>query len=204
MPLRAESKKGALFAGCLREGARDARALAGAFQAAAQAIATYGGAAEGDRTMLDALLPAARAMQEAATSGQEPDRLTILPASGSYCPNVVPTAAAARYWMCCCPGHALSGGCMLDEQPCTSRAVPEAEQDVQCTAALMVDAGASPVVSKCRVHTKLALMWKTLIGSCSLLPGRRKPNLSFGPRCLNVSTACAMPAPYIAALHCRL
>ena len=61
------------LAGCLRRGARNARALAGAFQAAAGAIATYGGAAEGDRTMLDALLPAARAMQEAADSGQAPD-----------------------------------------------------------------------------------------------------------------------------------
>jgi len=40
-----------------------------AFGEGASRIVQYGGAKEGDRTMLDALLPAASALSEASTSG---------------------------------------------------------------------------------------------------------------------------------------
>ena len=84
------------FAGCLREGVGDnARALAGAFQAAAGAIATYGGAAEGDRTMLDALLPAARALQDAVESGQGLAGSPCCWQAAAEAQDVVLTAAAA-------------------------------------------------------------------------------------------------------------
>jgi dihydroxyacetone kinase len=48
----------------------DPAAWAEAFQAGCAAIAELGGAAAGDRTMLDALLPAAEAFQQAVASGQ--------------------------------------------------------------------------------------------------------------------------------------
>ena len=58
------------FTGSLRESTEGGvRALAGAFAAAVAAISRYGGAAEGDRTMLDALAPAARALQDASATG---------------------------------------------------------------------------------------------------------------------------------------
>jgi dihydroxyacetone kinase len=52
-----------------RRGAADPAAWAEAFQAGCAAVAELGGAAPGDRTMLDALLPAATAFQEALASG---------------------------------------------------------------------------------------------------------------------------------------
>jgi dihydroxyacetone kinase len=51
-----------------RGAAEDAQAWAAAFRAGCTAIAELGGAAPGDRTMLDALLPAAAAFQTAASS----------------------------------------------------------------------------------------------------------------------------------------
>lgn len=55
--------------GGLRESEGGVRALAGAFLAAVAATSRYGGAAEGDRTMLDALAPAARSLQDASATG---------------------------------------------------------------------------------------------------------------------------------------
>uniref|UniRef100_UPI000A56E07D DAK2 domain-containing protein n=1 Tax=Aureimonas sp. AU40 TaxID=1637747 RepID=UPI000A56E07D len=48
------------------------REAAPAFAAAARAIGELGGAGEGDRTMLDALLPAARALKAATERGETP------------------------------------------------------------------------------------------------------------------------------------
>jgi dihydroxyacetone kinase len=50
----------------------DPRAWGEAFQAGCTAVAELGGAGRGDRTMLDALLPAADAFQAAVGSGQAP------------------------------------------------------------------------------------------------------------------------------------
>ncbi|PWC28595.1 dihydroxyacetone kinase family protein [Teichococcus aestuarii] len=50
----------------------DAAAWAGAFRAAADAIGALGGARAGDRTMLDALLPAAEAFEQSAGQGLGP------------------------------------------------------------------------------------------------------------------------------------
>lgn len=50
--------------------ADDARTWAAAFRAGCDAVAELGGAAAGDRTMLDALLPAAGAFQGAVSSGR--------------------------------------------------------------------------------------------------------------------------------------
>ncbi|MGE0803679.1 MAG: dihydroxyacetone kinase subunit DhaK, partial [Lautropia sp.] len=50
-------------------GLADVRALGAALAAAADGIAHVGGASEGDRTMLDALIPAARAWQAVADQG---------------------------------------------------------------------------------------------------------------------------------------
>jgi dihydroxyacetone kinase len=50
----------------------DATAWAGAFQAAVEAVAELGGARPGDRTMLDALRPAADTFAEALRAGQSP------------------------------------------------------------------------------------------------------------------------------------
>lgn len=58
-------------AGTLRHGrADDAKTWAVAFLAGCGAIAELGGAAPGDRTMLDALLPAAEAFRQAVDAGQ--------------------------------------------------------------------------------------------------------------------------------------
>jgi dihydroxyacetone kinase len=58
-------------AGPLRRGApEDLRTWAEAFQSGCAGIAELGGATRGDRTMLDALLPAAEALQEAVHSGR--------------------------------------------------------------------------------------------------------------------------------------
>lgn len=57
------------FTGSLRKSEGGVRALAVAFLAAMAAISRYGGAAEGDRTMLDALAPAAHALQDASAMG---------------------------------------------------------------------------------------------------------------------------------------
>jgi DAK2 domain len=52
---------------------------AAAVQAGAAAVSRHGGASEGDRTMLDALLPAARTLGEAARAGdRQTDRQTDL------------------------------------------------------------------------------------------------------------------------------
>jgi dihydroxyacetone kinase len=60
-------------AGRLRQGRiDDVKTWAGAFEAGCAAIAEVGGAAPGDRTMLDALVPAAAAFANAATAGQSP------------------------------------------------------------------------------------------------------------------------------------
>ncbi len=60
-------------AGSLRRGrVEDAKTWAEAFQAGCAAIGELGGAARGDRTMLDALLPAADAFQGAVNSGESP------------------------------------------------------------------------------------------------------------------------------------
>jgi dihydroxyacetone kinase len=50
--------------------ASEAKAWATAFRAGCTAIAELGGASPGDRTMLDALLPAAAAFEAAVISGQ--------------------------------------------------------------------------------------------------------------------------------------
>jgi dihydroxyacetone kinase len=58
-------------AGVLRQGrSEDPQTWAEAFQAGCTAIADLGGAARGDRTMLDALLPASEAFAEALSSGR--------------------------------------------------------------------------------------------------------------------------------------
>ena len=63
-------KRRCVSAGYLREDPNaDARALAGALKAAAVAISDYGGAIVGDRTMLDALWPAAHAAHDFAREG---------------------------------------------------------------------------------------------------------------------------------------
>lgn len=54
----------------LSTGASDAPAIATAFEAACDAIAELGGAQEGDRTMLDALRPAARALSTSLAAGE--------------------------------------------------------------------------------------------------------------------------------------
>ncbi|WP_062219664.1 dihydroxyacetone kinase family protein [Aureimonas sp. D3] len=51
-------------------GTSDARAVAAAMKAACDAIAELGGAQEGDRTMLDALCPAARAVSDSVAAGE--------------------------------------------------------------------------------------------------------------------------------------
>jgi dihydroxyacetone kinase len=57
----------------LRRGrADDPRAWAEAFEAGCEGLAELGGAARGDRTMLDALLPAAEAFRAAVRSGRSP------------------------------------------------------------------------------------------------------------------------------------
>jgi dihydroxyacetone kinase len=57
-------------AGSLRHGhAHDPKTWAAAFQAGCAAIAELGGAGQGDRTMLDALLPAAETLQRAVNAG---------------------------------------------------------------------------------------------------------------------------------------
>lgn len=56
----------------LAGGTADAAAWAGAFSAAVDAIAELGGARPGDRTMLDALRPAADAFAQALKAGQPP------------------------------------------------------------------------------------------------------------------------------------
>jgi len=56
----------------LAEGASDASAWAEAFGAAVDAVAELGGARPGDRTMLDALRPAADAFSRAVKAGQSP------------------------------------------------------------------------------------------------------------------------------------
>ena len=53
----------------MNEGALSPQSVARAFQAGVDAIAKYGGAKPGDRTMLDALVTAAEALQEASGSG---------------------------------------------------------------------------------------------------------------------------------------
>lgn len=53
------------------EGPAQTVEVAEAFSSGAASIAQYGGAAEGNRTMLDALLPASRAFTEAATKGTD-------------------------------------------------------------------------------------------------------------------------------------
>jgi dihydroxyacetone kinase len=57
-------------AGVLRNRSADAVGWVEAFRAGCTAVAELGGAARGDRTMLDALLPAAEAFTEAVKSGQ--------------------------------------------------------------------------------------------------------------------------------------
>jgi dihydroxyacetone kinase len=61
-------------AGALRRagGADDPRSWAEAFHAGCAAVAELGGAARGDRTMLDALLPAADALEATLRSGRPP------------------------------------------------------------------------------------------------------------------------------------
>jgi triose/dihydroxyacetone kinase / FAD-AMP lyase (cyclizing) len=54
----------------LRGRGEDAQSWAKAFLAGCEAVADLGGARRGDRTMLDALLPAAEAFQEAVRTGQ--------------------------------------------------------------------------------------------------------------------------------------
>jgi dihydroxyacetone kinase len=57
-------------AGSLRpRGPEDPKAWAEAFRAGCAAVAELGGAAPGERTMLDALLPAAEAFERAVSSG---------------------------------------------------------------------------------------------------------------------------------------
>jgi dihydroxyacetone kinase len=56
----------------LSSGAVDAAAWAGAFSAAVDAISELGGARPGDRTMLDALRPAADTFKRALAAGQQP------------------------------------------------------------------------------------------------------------------------------------
>ncbi|KTR05706.1 dihydroxyacetone kinase [Aureimonas ureilytica] len=51
-------------------GTSDARAVAAAMKAACDAIAELGGAQEGDRTMLDALCPAERALSDSVAAGE--------------------------------------------------------------------------------------------------------------------------------------
>lgn len=55
----------------LESDAPDATAWAAAFRAAAEGVAELGGARAGDRTMLDALLPAAEAFEAAVSAGQD-------------------------------------------------------------------------------------------------------------------------------------
>jgi dihydroxyacetone kinase len=71
-----------------RRGADDPAAWAEAFRAGCAAVAELGGAAPGDRTMLDALVPAAEAFAEALTSGA-----TVAVALGAA---AAAAAAAAR------------------------------------------------------------------------------------------------------------
>ncbi|WP_062231829.1 dihydroxyacetone kinase family protein [Aureimonas sp. N4] len=54
----------------LATGTSDARSVAAAMKAACDAIAELGGAQEGDRTMLDALCPAARAVSDSVAVGE--------------------------------------------------------------------------------------------------------------------------------------
>ena len=62
---------GALLAGRLKqEDSASLAAVAGAFQAGVDAIQQYGGASRGDRTMLDALLPAAEALARSSSGEQ--------------------------------------------------------------------------------------------------------------------------------------
>ncbi|MFF0465391.1 dihydroxyacetone kinase subunit DhaL [Streptomyces mexicanus] len=63
-------------------------AMADALDAAAAAIADIGGAQEGDNTMLDALLPAARALRARLTAGE------ALPAAAEAAAAAADTAAA--------------------------------------------------------------------------------------------------------------
>ena len=72
---------GPLWSAALRRAGKtitdDPRSLADALAAAGAAVAELGGAAEGDNTMLDALLPAARALEQQFDAGATPhDALT--------------------------------------------------------------------------------------------------------------------------------
>ena len=72
---------GPLWSAALRRAGRsigdDPRTLADALAAASAAVTEIGGAAEGDNTMLDALLPAARTLEHAFNHGAAlPDALT--------------------------------------------------------------------------------------------------------------------------------
>ena len=60
-------------------------------------MAEYGGAVEGDRTMMDALLPAARALHDAADAGAEPgpcSTVSVLGSCRTWMVMVLTTAAA--------------------------------------------------------------------------------------------------------------
>lgn len=72
-------------------------ALAKALSAAAAAVSLHGGAVEGDRTLLDALLPAARAAVEAATAKKEGGGLEVVRAAAAAAEGgAEATAAMAR------------------------------------------------------------------------------------------------------------
>ncbi len=80
----------------------DTRALAAAFRAGAAGVCRRGGARAGDKTLVDALLPAVVALEEAAAHGLDPaaalrDAATAARAGASHTATMVARQGRARY-----------------------------------------------------------------------------------------------------------